>query len=120
MTRYTQEHEWVRLDGDVATIGISNHAQEALGDITYVELPTVGKALKAGDMLGSVESVKAASDIFAPVSGKVSEVNSALDGAPETINSDAEGEGWICKMSGVDAADLEALMTPEAYQDFIQ
>lgn len=120
MTRYTNEHEWVRIEGTTATVGISNHAQEALGDITYVDLPKAGKVLKAGDMLGSIESVKAASDIFAPLAGTVAEVNTALDGAPETINADAEGEGWICKLSGVNPADIEGLMTPEAYQQFIQ
>jgi glycine cleavage system H protein len=119
MMRYTKEHEWVNIEGATATVGISQHAQEALGDITFVELPSVGKVLKAGDQLGVVESVKAASDIYAPISGTVSEVNSALDVAPELINQSPETDGWICRLTGITAADADKLMDEAAYQAFL-
>ncbi len=119
MKKYTEKHEWVELEGDVATIGISAYAAGELGDITYVELPEEDDDVSAGESFCVVESVKAASDIYSPVSGTISEVNEELEDAPETINADAEGEGWICKVSGVSEADLEALMTPEAYAEFI-
>jgi glycine cleavage system H protein len=118
MMHYTKEHEWVKIEGTNATIGISHHAQEALGDITFVELPAVGKVLKAGDALGVVESVKAASDIYAPISGTVSEVNSALDGSPELINQSPEEKGWICKLSNITVSDAEGLMDEAAYKAF--
>lgn len=118
MTRYTAEHEWIRLEGDTATVGISDHAQHALGDITFIELPSVGKTVKQGDTLGVVESVKAASDIFAPAGGKVATVNTALATAPETVNAAAESDGWICTLTGVDLAEIEGLMTPGQYADF--
>lgn len=119
MTRYTKEHEWARIEGATATVGISHHAQEALGDITFVELPAVGKVLKAGDAVGVVESVKAASDIYAPIGGTVSEVNTRLDSAPELINQSAEGDGWICKLSNITAADADKLMDEAAYKAFL-
>lgn len=119
MKRYTEKHEWVELEGDVATIGISTFAAGELGDITYVELPEEDDDATAGESLCVVESVKAASDIYSPVSGTVSEINEELEDAPETINEDAEGEGWICKISGVSESDLEGLMTSEAYAEFI-
>ena len=118
MTRYTADHEWIRLEGGIATVGISNHAQEELGDITYIELPTVGQTLKHGDSLGVVESVKAASDIFAPAGGTVATVNTALEDAPETINAAAESDGWICTLTGVDPTELADLMTPSQYAEF--
>jgi glycine cleavage system H protein len=118
MTRYTADHEWIRLEGDTATVGISEHAQQALGDITFIELPPVGKTVKQGDTLGVVESVKAASDVFAPAGGTVATVNTVLGTAPETINAAAESDGWICTLAGVDPAELEGLMTPEQYADF--
>ncbi len=118
MTRYTRDHEWVRFEDGVATVGITEHAQEALGDITYVELPAVGKAVQAGEMLCVIESVKAASDVFAPVAGSVASVNDALDDAPETLNESPEEKGWICTLSGVDASALEGLMTTGQYADF--
>lgn len=118
MTRYTQEHEWVRYEDGVATVGITQHAQETLGDITYVELPPVGKTVKPGDSLCVIESVKAASDVFAPVGGTVARVNTTLTDAPETVNAAAEGDGWICTLSGVEAAALERLMTAEQYAAF--
>jgi glycine cleavage system H protein len=119
MMRYTKEHEWVNIDGTSATVGISHHAQEALGDITFVELPTVGKTLKAGDPLGVVESVKAASDIYAPIGGTVSEVNSSLDGSPELINQSAESKGWICKLTQITVSDADQLMDEAAYKAFL-
>jgi glycine cleavage system H protein len=119
MMRYTKEHEWVNIEGTTATVGISQHAQAALGDITFVELPTVGKTLKAGAQLGVVESVKAASDIYAPISGTVSEVNAALDVAPELINHSPEADGWICRLTNITAADADKLMDEAAYQAFL-
>lgn len=118
MMRYTTEHEWIRLEGDVATVGISDHAQHELGDITFIELPPVGKTVQAGGALCVIESVKAASDVFAPVAGTVATVNAALADAPETVNASAEGDGWLCTLSGVDPAALEGLMNPEQYAAF--
>lgn len=118
MTKYTKDHEWVRVEGATATVGISDYAQHTLGDITFVDLPKVGKAVKQGDSLCVVESVKAASDVYAPVGGAVASVNAALSGAPETINQSAEGDGWICTLSGVNAAELDGLMTAEQYAAF--
>ena len=114
--RYTKDHEWIGMEGDLAVIGISHHAQQALGDITFVDLPKAGKVLKRHDVLGVVESVKAASDIFAPVTGAVAAVNEALNASPELINQDPCGRGWICKLSGVNAADLASLMTLAQYE----
>jgi glycine cleavage system H protein len=118
--RYTRDHEWIRLDGDTATIGISDYAQEQLGDIVFIELPEVGKQLAKGAEAAVVESVKAASEIFAPVAGEVTEVNGALADAPGTVNSDPEGEGWFIRLKVTDAADVEELMTIDAYQEFLQ
>ena len=116
--RYTKDHEWIGLEGGMAVIGITQHAQQALGDITFVDLPLAGKALKRHDVLGVVESVKAASDIFAPVAGTVAAANAALAARPELINQDPYGAGWICKFSGVNAADLGALLTLADYEAF--
>jgi glycine cleavage system H protein len=115
--RYTASHEWVRLAGDsaTATVGITDHAQAELTDVVYVELPKVGAAVKAGQQICVVESVKAASDIYAPVAGTVSEVNEALSGNPALLNTDPYGEGWIFKLSGVAAAEVAGLQSPEAY-----
>jgi glycine cleavage system H protein len=118
--RYTREHEWVACDGALAVIGITQHAQQALGDITFVELPPPGKALKAHDVLGVVESVKAASDVFAPIAGVVAEVNRALSDRPELINQDPYGAGWLCKLSGARPADMDALMTAADYAAYCQ
>jgi glycine cleavage system H protein len=104
--QYTRSHEWVRTEGDTATIGITDHAQDELGDIVFVELPEVGATFDAGDSFGTVESVKAVSDLYAPVGGEVVEVNEALDGSPEKINEDPYGEGWIVKLSVSDEGDL--------------
>ena len=114
--RYAKSHEWLRPESDgTATIGISDYAQASLGDITYVQLPKVGTALKAGETFGVVESVKAASDLYAPVSGTVVAVNSALDSAPETLNSSPYEGGWMLKLKAVNPADAEALLDATAY-----
>ncbi len=119
-TRYTKDHEWIRLEGDVATIGISDHAQEQLGDIVFVELPEVGKKIARGEEAAVVESVKAASEVFAPVSGEVVAVNEALSDGPGTVNEAAEGAGWIIKLKPDDKADLDALMDEGAYKAFLE
>lgn len=118
--KYTQSHEWVALAGDVATMGITDYAQSQLGDITYVELPPTGKETKSGEAIAVVESVKAASDIYAPAAGAVSEVNDALEGCPENINSDPYKEGWILKISGVQESDLSGLMSANEYEKFLE
>ena len=118
-TRYTKDHEWIRLDGDVATVGISEHAQSALGDIVYVELPEIGKQVEQGGEAAVVESVKAASDVYAPVSGQVVAVNEALDGSPATINEDAEGKGWFFRLKPSSPAQIDALMTAEQYKEYL-
>ena len=118
--RYTRDHEWVRIEGDTATIGITDHAQEALGEITYVEMPPVGKAVQASDELAAVESSKAASDIFAPVGGTITAINIVLEETPETINASPYDKGWICKLGQINAADADGLMTAEEYQTFLK
>lgn len=120
MKYYLESHEWVELNGDVATVGISIHAAEELGDVTFVELPETDAAVAAGDSVSVVESVKAASDIYSPVSGTISEINEELEDEPEQINEDAHGKGWIFKLSGVNAAELEKLMTEEQYAAFLK
>ncbi len=112
--RYAESHEWVKIEGDIATIGISDYAQHALGDIVYVDMPEVGDEMTAGDVFGAVESVKAASDLICPVSGEVVEINEALEDAPETINADAFGT-WIIKVKVSDAAEADALLDAAAY-----
>ena len=119
-TRYTRDHEWIRLEGDTATIGISEYAQEQLGDIVFVELPAIGKKLAKGDEAAVVESVKAASEIFAPVGGEVIAVNEALADAPGTVNEHPEGAGWFIKLKVDNATDFEALMDGEAYAAFVE
>jgi glycine cleavage system H protein len=118
--RYTKEHEWVALDGDVATIGITDHAQEQLGDVVFVELPELGREVAAGEACAVVESVKAASDIFAPLSGKVAEANSEITDDPALVNSDAEGEGWFFRLEIEDTAAFEALMDENAYNEYLE
>ena len=113
--RYTAEHEWVRTDGDTVRVGITSFAQEALGDVVYVSLPTVGDAVVAGDTCGEVESTKSVSDLYAPVSGEVTAVNGALDATPELVNTDPYGEGWMYELRASDAGALEALMDVDAY-----
>lgn len=116
-TRYTQDHEYVRVDGKIGTVGISNYAQEQLGDIVFVELPAVGASFKKGDEAAVVESVKAASEIYAPVSGKVVEVNETLGDEPGLINSDPAGNGWIFKIELADEGELNGLLDDAAYAE---
>lgn len=118
--KYSEEHEWVDVDGDVATIGISDHAQEQLGDVVYVELPEVGATLAKGGEAGTVESVKAASEVYTPVSGEIVEVNDALADDPSLVNSDPFGGGWFFKVRLGDAAELDALMDETAYRKFAE
>lgn len=113
--KYVASHEWIRVEGDVATVGITDHAQELLGDVVFVELPEVGAELAAGDDAGVVESVKAASDIYAPLSGEIVEVNALLVDAPETVNTDFYSDGWFFKIKLSDTDELEGLMDAEAY-----
>jgi glycine cleavage system H protein len=117
---FTKEHEWIRVDGDSATVGISNHAQEALGDIVFAEVPETGRRLAKGQEAAVVESVKAASDIYAPVGGEVTEGNAALGDDPALINRDPEGEGWFFKIKLADRGELDGLMDEGAYRDWIQ
>jgi glycine cleavage system H protein len=114
--QYTKSHEWVRIEGDTATIGITDHAQEELGDVVFVELPDEGATFDAGESFGTVESVKAVSDLYTPVGGEIVEVNSALEDAPENINEDPYGEGWIVKLRTSDEADL---LSPEEYEKVV-
>ena len=117
--RYTKDHEWVQVEGDVATIGITDFAQGELGDIVYVEPPESGKAVAAGDVLGTIESVKAVSELYAPVGGTVLEANVALAQAPETLNRDPHGAGWICKLRIASRAEADALLDADAYKALI-
>ena len=114
--RYTKEHEWVNLEGTQAKIGITEHAQSELGDVVFVELPAIGTELKKGDNLGTVESVKAVSDIYAPLSGKVIEVNTKLESAPETINQDPHGEGWLAVLEVADSSEANSLLDAASYE----
>ena len=116
---YSESHEWIELDGDTAALGISKYAADSLGDITYVEIPMPGKAVAAGDVLCTVESVKAVSDVYSPVSGTVSEGNADLEADPGALNADPENT-WICKISGVKASALDGLMDAAAYAKFIE
>ncbi|MDF1847662.1 MAG: glycine cleavage system protein GcvH [Parvibaculaceae bacterium] len=116
--KFTEDHEWVLIEGDIATIGISNYAQEQLGDVVFVELPEVGREVAKGDEAAVVESVKAASEVYAPISGEIVETNDALDETPAKVNEDAEGAGWFVKMKLSDASELEELMDEAAYNTF--
>ena len=117
--RYSKDHEWIRVEGDSGTIGITDHAQEELGDIVYVELPKVGAKLERASSFGSVESVKAVSDIYCPVSGEVTEVNQALAEAPEKVNDDPYGNGWLIKLKLTNATQVDQLMTAAQYTEYI-
>ncbi len=117
--RYTKEHEWVRVEGDTGVVGITDHAQKELGDIVYVDLPKVGAVLAMGKSLGSVESVKAVSDIYAPVGGEVLEVNGLLTAAPEKLNEDPHGAAWLVKLKLTSAAEINNLMTAADYQKYL-
>ena len=118
--RYSKDHEWVKIDGDTATVGITHYAQEQLGDVVFVELPEVGKKVEQGKELATVESVKAASEVYAPISGEVIEVNSALSDAPATVNEEAQGKGWFAKLKVADKNQLAALMDEAAYKKFVE
>jgi len=117
--RYTKEHEWVKVEGDTATVGISPYAQEQLGDVVFVELPEVGKKIEKGKEMAVVESVKAASEVYAPISGEVAEVNHALTDAPATVNEDALGKGWFAKIKLANKAELDGLMDEAAYKAYV-
>jgi glycine cleavage system H protein len=116
MLKFTQDHEWIRMDGDVATVGITPHAQDQLGDLVFIELPQVGKTLEKGAAASVVESVKAASDVYSPVSGEVVEVNKAIVDEPSIVNSDPVGAGWFFKLKVADPAELDGLMDEAAYK----
>ncbi len=118
--RFTEEHEWISVDGDTGTIGISDYAQGQLGDIVYVELPEVGLALDQGDEAAVVESVKAASEVYAPVTGEVTDVNDDLNGDPGLVNRDAQGDGWFLKIKVNDPSQLSELMTEQDYKDMVE
>jgi glycine cleavage system H protein len=118
--RYTKEHEWVLLDGDIATVGITDHAQEQLGDLVHVELPELERAVVEGETCAVVESVKAASDVFAPLAGKVVEINETITEDPSIVNSDAEGEGWFFRIELDDTDAFEALMDQDAYDEYLE
>lgn len=120
MKKYTESHEWIEVAEGIATVGISEHAQEQLGDIVYVDLPEEGNELSKGDTLCSIESVKSANDVYTPVSGEVVEVNSSLEDTPETVNESAEGEGWICKIKLSDESEMEGLMSLEEYKKKVE
>jgi len=117
--KYTKDHEWIKLDGNVATIGITDYAQQELGDIVYVEVETIGKALKAGDVFGTVEAVKTVSDLFLPVDGTITELNPSLSNSPESVNNDPYGEGWMVKMTVENPADVAALLNATAYESSV-
>jgi glycine cleavage system H protein len=119
-TRFTDSHEWVSLDGDTATIGITKYAAEQLGDVVFVELPAAGRKVGAGAEAAVVESVKAASEVYSPVGGEVSEANAALEAAPATVNDDPEGKGWFFRLKGVSAGDFAKLMSADAYAEFVK
>ena len=116
--QYSEDHEWINVDGDVGTVGISNFAQEQLGDVVFVDLPQVGAEVSKDDEVAVVESVKAASEIYTPVSGEITEVNEALNDTPETVNADAEGAGWFFKIKLADPGELDGLMDGDAYSTF--
>ena len=119
MTKYTKDHEWIRLEGNLAVFGITDHAQSQLGDVVFVELPEIGKQIKAGDPIAVVESVKAASDVYAPASGVVAQINNALVDAPDMVNASAETDGWFAKLQLDDASALDGLMDKAAYDAFV-
>ncbi|MBG8553029.1 glycine cleavage system protein GcvH [Hymenobacter guriensis] len=117
--QYTKEHEWVRVEGDVAYVGITDHAQRELGDIVYVDIDTLDKEVAQNDVFGTVEAVKTVSDLFSPISGTVLEINDKLDSSPELVNSDPYGDGWMVKISISNPAELEALLSAEAYGELV-
>ncbi|HKP24912.1 MAG TPA: glycine cleavage system protein GcvH [Dongiaceae bacterium] len=118
--RYSKDHEWVKVDGDTATVGITHYAQEQLGDVVFVELPDVGKKVEQGKQMATVESVKAASEVYAPITGEVLEVNGVLADAPATVNEEAQGKGWFAKLKIADKGQLAGLMDEAAYKKFVE
>lgn len=114
--KYTKEHEWIKIDGDIATVGITDYAQSELGDIVYVEIETVGETLSHGEVFGTVEAVKTVSDLFMPLSGEVIAMNEDLDGSPESVNDDAYGSGWMVKIKLSNPSEVESLLSAEAYE----
>ena len=118
--RFTKDHEWIRVDGGIGTVGITHHAQDQLGDVVFVELPVVGRKAAKGETVAVVESVKAASDIYAPIAGEVTEANTALADQPALVNEDAEGKAWFFKLRIADAAELDGLMDRAAYEAFVK
>jgi len=118
--KFTKDHEWISVKDEVATVGITDYAQKELGDVVYVELPTVGDSFEKGDACSNIESVKAVSDIYAPLGGEVVEVNEALEDTPETVNKDPYGDGWIFKLKITDAEDLNELMSHNEYEEYLK
>ena len=117
--KYSKDHEWARIEGDIITIGITDYAQGELGDIVYIELPEVGRELSAGESFGTIEAVKAVSDLFAPLSGEVVEINSKLDGTPEIVNDDPYGEGWMIKIKISNLQEIDSLLSKTAYEELL-
>ena len=118
--KYTDDHEWISVDGDIATVGITIYAAEQLGDVVFVELPDIGRTVAKGDEFAVVESVKAASEVYSPVSGEITDANSVLNETPETVNASAEGDGWFVKIKLSDASELEGLMDADAYKAHVE
>ena len=116
---YTKDHEWIRIDGDVATIGVTDFAQHELGDIVFVDINAIGKELNAGDVFGTVEAVKTVSDLFLPVAGTITEINAGLESAPEKVNTDPYGDGWMVKMTIKDAGEIASLLDADAYSNLV-
>lgn len=116
---YSKDHEWVKVDGDVCTLGITEYAQEELGEIVFVDMPEVGEAFTKSDEVGTIESVKAVAEVYTPVSGEVAEVNSSLEDEPELVNDDPHGDGWLVKLRMGDASELDGLMNAEKYEEFV-
>ncbi len=116
--KYTEDHEWIKVEGDVGTVGISAYAAKALGDVVFVELPEIGREMEKGDEAAVVESVKAASEVYAPIGGEVTAVNEALEDAPETVNASPDGDGWFLKIKVADASELDSLMDEEKYKEY--
>ena len=117
--KYTEDHEWVKIDGDIAFIGITDHAQSELGDIIFIEFPEINDHIKKTEPFGTIEAVKTVADLFAPISGKILEINNSLEDSPELVNSDAYGEGWIVKVSVDDPSQLKDLLSSESYEKII-
>lgn len=118
--RYSKQHEWIRVDGEGGTVGITDHAQKELGDVVFVELPEIGQVFAADEVLANVESVKAVSEVYAPVAGEVASVNAALVSSPERVNQDPYGDGWFVRIQGVDSGDLDNLLSADQYRKYVE